>query len=628
MEDKIEIAAWLILTFPLISAVLGALFLNRAPKVAAGLSTLLVGCAFGLSIFVLGAHSGPSIEDTFSWLDLPGLHVDIGVSVDALSALMAVIVTGVATAVFCFSTVYMRGDRDYGRYFSTLSFFVFTMLGIVYSSNFAQMFIFWELVGVASYLLIGFWYEKKSAADAGLKAFLTNRVGDFGFLLGIIMVWSYTGTLHFAELQSLVQDNPELFGAAATCVGVLLFCGAVGKSAQFPLHTWLPDAMEGPTPVSALIHAATMVAAGVFMLCRISFMLAGPALEIIAWIGGITALLAALIALQQNDIKRVLAYSTLSQLGYMVMAVGVGAPDAAMFHLTTHAFFKALLFLGAGAIIFAAHHEQNIWRMGGLKDKMPVTFKTFFVGSLALCGIFPLSGFYSKDAIIAASGSMPPLFVISLLVAFITSFYMFRALTVVFLRPSESGSTDDVKEAPQIMVACLVALAVPAALAGWIGIDGFLQGVFHTESAHGGEAAHGATVLSVLFGPFIHSPVPALIGLFLSVLGATLAWQLYRNCDRDPVYIRGGITAQALRDKLYLDEIYEAIIGCTHGILSRGAALFDRAVIGGALVGGLSRLVALSGRIIRLFQSGNLQTYAILTTLGVALLLFIIFTAY
>src|SRR5437667_2192118 len=329
---------------------------------------------------------------------------------------MLLVVTGVGGAIHIYSWGYMREDRGFSRYFAGLSLFTFSMLGIVLANNFLMLFIFWELVGVSSYLLIGHWFERPSAADACKKAFLTNRIGDFGFLLGILMVWGLAGELNFSLIEDQLKQNPASFGSLATIAGLLIFCGAVGKSAQFPLHVWLPDAMEGPTPVSALIHAATMVAAGVYMLCRVFFLLDIPgshALEVIAWIGGFTALLSAVIAVQQNDIKRILAYSTLSQLGYMVMSVGLSGPTPAMFHLTTHAFFKALLFLGAGSIIIALHHEQDIWKMGGLRKRMPVTFRTFLVGPLALAGVWPLAGFYSKDEVLLmAMHKSTPLFII------------------------------------------------------------------------------------------------------------------------------------------------------------------------------------------------------------------------
>jgi len=336
------------------------------------------------------------------------------------------------------------------------------------------MFVFWELVGLSSYLLIGFWFQRPAAADAAKKAFLTNRLGDFGFLTGIILTWAVAGTLNFDELKGQLLRNPELFDTTATLAGLLIFCGAVGKSAQFPLHVWLPDAMEGPTPVSALIHAATMVAAGVYMLCRVFFLFTGPSLHVISWIGGITALLAALIAVQQDDIKRILAYSTLSQLGYMVMAVGFNEPAAAMFHLTTHAFFKALLFLAAGAVIHAMSHEQNIWQMGGLRKKIPLTYRTFMAGTLALCGVWPLSGFYSKDAILAAAWQhSPTLFAVGVLAAFLTSFYMFRLVIVVFFGKLEPELHEHPPKSRQIAYP-LVILAVLSVIGGFLGIRQFI----------------------------------------------------------------------------------------------------------------------------------------------------------
>src|SRR5213596_1697878 len=363
----------------------------------------------------------------------------------------------------------MRDDEGKSRYFAALSLFMFAMLGIVLSNNFVMLFIFWELVGFTSYVLIGHWFERAAAADAAKKAFITTRIGDFGFMLGILMVWATTGSVVFAEIAprlSILTSYPGYLTATA----LLIFCGAVGKSAQFPLHVWLPDAMEGPTPVSALIHAATMVAAGVYMLVRIGFIIQASqtALLVIAWIGTITAMLAALIATQQNDIKRILAYSTLSQLGYMVMAVGLASNEAAMFHLFTHAFFKALLFLAAGSVIVMLHHEQNIWKMGGLSWKLPITFVTFSVGALALIGCPPFSGFFSKDAIIAlAYERNMSIFVVGLFTAFLTSFYVMRLLVIVFFGKPHSEAARESGESPLVMTGPLIVLALLATIGGF-----------------------------------------------------------------------------------------------------------------------------------------------------------------
>ena len=370
---------------PLFAAAAITLFTLHSRSLSAFLSIGAIVTGFILSVIFISANGWTvNAEISRTWFSLSGLHVDFGFKLDALSMMMLLIVTGVGGAIHIYSVGYMHEDEGFSRFFACLSLFTFSMLGIVLANNFIEMFIFWELVGVSSYLLIGFWFEKPSAGDAAKKAFITNRLGDFGFMLGILMVWGILGTLNFTILRGQLFGNPAALGAAATLAGLLVFCGAVGKSAQFPLHVWLPDAMEGPTPVSALIHAATMVAAGVYMLCRIFFILNPSALSVIAYIGGFTALLAALIAVQQDDIKRIIAYSTLSQLGYMVMSVGLAGPTAAMFHLTTHAFFKALLFLSAGSVIIALHHEQDIWKMGNLRKKMPITFWAFLIGALAL----------------------------------------------------------------------------------------------------------------------------------------------------------------------------------------------------------------------------------------------------
>ncbi len=514
--------------------------------------------------------------------------------------MMLLIVTGVGTAIHVFSYSYMHDDRCFSRFFSHLSLFMFSMLGIVLADNLLMMFIFWELVGVSSYLLIGFWYEKPSAGDAAKKAFLTNRIGDFGFILGILVVWGLLGSLNFQKLEMAIVKDPAALGAMATTAGLLLFCGAMGKSAQFPLHVWLPDAMEGPTPVSALIHAATMVAAGVFMLCRVFFILNVPgseALHVIGWIGGFTALLAALIAVQQNDIKRILAYSTLSQLGYMVMAVGLHAPGAAMFHLTTHAFFKAMLFLGAASVIHALHHEQDIWKMGNLKGKMPITFWTFAIGTLALCGVPPLSGFYSKDSILAAAadsehGSIG-LFLIAAFVAVLTTFYMGRLFFVAFLGKAKSESADHAHESPAVMTYPLVFLAILSVLAGVIGIDSIYGHFF-------GHAHETAGFPNNLLEPFGHAPLAAFIGLAAVGIGSVGAFMFYYNATSDKFTTMFKGLSKAMSNRFYFDELYEKLIAVSQEALARLADAIDRWIIAGLLVRGTHGTVELTGRVLRL----------------------------
>jgi NADH-quinone oxidoreductase subunit L len=517
----------------------------------------------------------------------------------------------------------MRDDPGFSRYFACLSLFTFSMLGIVLANNFIELFIFWELVGLSSYLLIGFWFERPAAADAGKKAFITTRLGDFGFILGILAVWATLGSLNFSSLQESVTKNPNALGGFATAIGLLIFCGAVGKSAQFPLHVWLPDAMEGPTPVSALIHAATMVAAGVYMLCRVFFLLNVPnsnALTVIALIGGFTALLAAVIAVQQNDIKRILAYSTLSQLGYMVMGVGVGSPAQSMFHLTTHAFFKALLFLGAGSVIIALHHEQDIWKMGALRKKMPVTFWTFIAGTLALAGVWPLSGFFSKDALLAQAAEHHKygLFALGEVVAVLTSFYMFRLVFVVYYGSKKSESSGHAHESPSVMLWPLRFLAVFTVIGGFIGIQALDAKFFSPQQAML-EASFGEQ----LIGPFIHETLAAALGLIAAFAGAIGAYVLYFRATSDPLPERLGAFSRAMQNRFYFDEIYEATVIRIHDFLSAVADWIDRWLIEGICVGSVRGGTDLAGSLLRLLQTGNLQTYAFLFALGVAIVLFL-----
>jgi NADH-quinone oxidoreductase subunit L len=478
---------------------------------------------------------------------------------------------------------------------------MFAMLGIVLANNFVMLFIFWELVGFTSYVLIGHWFYRDAAAAAAKKAFITTRIGDFGFMVGILMLWMATGSVVFDEIaprMSMLTSHP----AFLTVVALLVFCGAVGKSAQFPLHVWLPDAMEGPTPISALIHAATMVAAGVYMLVRVAFIIQSSqtALLVIAWIGTITAVMAALIATQQNDIKRILAYSTLSQLGYMVMAVGLTSNNAAIFHLFTHAFFKALLFLAAGSVIVMLHHEQNIWKMGGLSRKLPITFVTFVVGALALIGCPPFSGFFSKDAILALAYERDmPIFAVALFTAFLTAVYVIRLVVVVFFGKPRSDIARESRESPLVMTGPLIVLALLATF--------------------GGFAFFARNFLALPIEKEVAILVPPLAVVAL-ILGSGLAITLYRNRASEPVDL------ELLRHKFYFDEFYSWIINWTQELLARIAAFFDRWIIDAGAVGGSSRGTLGIGALLRLIQVGNLQAYLFLFGLGiVALIYFAVF---
>ncbi len=617
---KHEILPWIILFLPLLATAVITLFTLHSKTVSSLISIGAIVGGFILTLVFIGANSfHPAVtETTKNWLTIGDLHVDFGLKLDALSLMMLLIVTGVGGAIHIYSFGYMHEDKGMARFFAFLSLFTFSMLGIVLSNNFLQMFIFWELVGVSSYLLIGFWFEKPSAGDAAKKAFITNRLGDFGFLLGILMVWGLLGSLNFGELQSTITAHPMLLGTSATLAGLLIFCGAVGKSAQFPLHVWLADAMEGPTPVSALIHAATMVAAGVYMLCRTLFLYNADALHVIAYIGGFTALLAALIAVQQNDIKRILAYSTLSQLGYMVMAVGLSGPTPAMFHLTTHAFFKALLFLGAGSVIHALHEEQDIWKMGGLKKKMPITFWTFIIGTLALSGIPPFAGFYSKDSIFAQALHQHNylLFAVAVFVAALTTFYMFRLFFVAFLGEARTEKAKHAHESPAVMSLPLVALAILAVVGGFIGITNIYNSQFSAE-------AESLSVAQQAFEP-LHNIVPMLCGIGAVVVGLVGAFVLYGKTASDPLPAKLGWFSTAMKNRFYFDEIYEATFIRAHDFIATVADVIDRWFVEGFCIGLVRGGTDLSGRALRLVQTGNLQTYAFLFVLGVALVLYFV----
>src|SRR5438445_7247150 len=525
---------WVVLLAPLGAAALITVFTRRSKKLSSFLSCATVFASFTGACVIFAGKDTSAVA--LNWIDFPGIFtVPFGFALDNLSRMMLVLVSGIGALIHIYSLGYMRDDEGKSRYFAALSLFMFAMLGIVLANNFVMLFIFWELVAFTSYVLIGHWFERDAAADAANKAFFTNRIGDFGFMIGILLVWMSTGSVVFADIAprlSILTSHPAFLTIAA----LLIFCGAVGKSAQFPLHVWLPDAMEGPTPISALIHAATMVAAGVYMLVRVGFVIqhSPTALLVIAWIGTISALLAALIATQQNDIKRILAYSTLSQLGYMVMAVGLASNDAAMFHLFTHAFFKALLFLAAGSVIVMLHHKQNIWKMGGLARKLPITCASFLVGALPLIGCPPFSGFFSKDAILAlAYERNTPIFAVALFTAFLTAFYVIRLLVIVFFGRSRSDIARESHESLPVMTVPLIVLALLAAL--------------------GGFAFFARNFLTLPVEKEVALLVPALAIVAL-IAGSGLAIALYRNRAIEPVDIK------LLRHKFYFDEFYSWLI--------------------------------------------------------------------
>jgi NADH-quinone oxidoreductase subunit L len=587
-----SILPWIVLLAPLMSAAVITLFTQRAKAVSSLLSCAAVIVSF-IGACVMFAR-GDTSAASFTWLSFAGVFtVPFGFVLDWLSRMMLVLVCGVGAAIHVYSLGYMRDDPGKSRYFAALSLFMFAMLGIVLANNFVMLFIFWELVGFTSYVLIGHWFERDSAADAANKAFITTRIGDFGFALGILFIWMASGSVVFAEIAprlSIVSNHPTFLTIAA----LLIFCGAVGKSAQFPLHVWLPDAMEGPTPVSALIHAATMVAAGVYMLVRVGFIIqASPAaLLVITWVGTITAVMAALIATQQNDIKRILAYSTLSQLGYMVMAVGLASNNAAIFHLFTHAFFKALLFLAAGSVIVALHHEQDIWKMGGLRRNLQITFVTFLIGALALMGAPPFSGFFSKDAILAlAYQRNMSIFILALGTAFLTAFYSTRLLVIVFFGKPRSDAAKTSKESPLVMTVPLIVLAFFVVFGGGFAIDLPATGLV----------------------------VPALAILAL-LLGGALAIAFYKGRTNE------RFDVDLLRRRFYIDDFYQWLISSTQDLPARVSAFIDRGLIDAGAVRGASSGTWGFGALLRLIQVGNLQAYAFLFGLGiVALIYFAVF---
>lgn len=598
--------------------------------------------SFLISVFTFfEVASGKVINyDVYSWIVSGNFKVTIGFLIDQLTAIMLIVVTSVSLLVHIYSVGYMHGDKGYYRFFSYLSLFTFSMLMLVTGNNLLQLYFGWEAVGLCSYFLIGFWYEKKSAADAGKKAFIVNRFGDFGFGLGVIMIFLMLGSLHytdiFANIGTLQGMTINILGYNVdliTLIALLLFCGAVGKSAQIPLHVWLPDAMEGPTPVSALIHAATMVTAGVFMVARLNpvFNLSEVAMNVVAITGAVTSLFAATIALVQNDIKRIVAYSTVSQLGYMFLACGVGAYGAGVFHLYTHAYFKALLFLGAGSVMHAMAGELNIQKMGGLKKYMPVTYWTFLIASLSIAGIPGLAGFFSKDEILwlayngGAVGKI--VWVIGTAVAAITAFYSFRIIFLTFHGKFRGTHEQEhhLHESPKTMTIPLIILAVGAISAGWIGIP----------AALGGSNWIGHFFEPVLGHPKVtatHAEEYMVMGI--SVAGALggimLSWIMYSLKPEMPDKIASAFKGvyKTLWNKYYVDELYDrTVVRPTMWIADKVlAAITDAKIIEG-IVNGVPKAIGSFGEKARKMQSGYLQHYAVSMALGLFVILTLVFIA-
>ena len=640
MTKYFMVLPWIVL-MPLLGALITGLFSRRiGEKVAGVVATLAIFSSFGMALYAwwfLMAESDP--DTVYSWvlykfLDTGFINLDIAFHLDRLSAVMVLVVTGVSSFIHLYSIGYMHGDRSAARYFSHLNMFVFFMLLLVLGKNLLVMFVGWEGVGLSSYLLIGFWFDDMEKAKAGKKAFIVNRIGDFGFLLAVFLLLMYNGgDLDFASLEawSLSGAQPVLNSTNMTVICLLLFIGACGKSAQIPLYVWLPDAMAGPTPVSALIHAATMVTAGVYMVARLSFLYvhAPMAMAVVAGVGALTALFAATIGIAQRDIKKVLAYSTVSQLGYMFLAVGTGAYAAGIFHLTTHAFFKACLFLGAGSVIHAMHGEQDIFKMGGLKKKMPWTHLTFLISTLAIAGIPPLSGFFSKDEILTATflseTAYPGLYKVFWLMAvtgaFITAFYMMRMYWLTF-RGSTRASAEawsKAHESPWTMTVPLVVLALAATVAGAIGIPGE-HNIFHHWMA---------PVVGAYTTPVVHASAVVHWGLIvLSVVvasaGLLVGWMLYRKGpDGAPARLAAALKPlhKLVENKYYVDEFYNLVIVRPLVGLARFChRVIDVIFIDTLGVNGSAFVVKALGVAPRIYHNGNVQRYLFAIVLGLACL--------
>ncbi|MDE2296422.1 MAG: NADH-quinone oxidoreductase subunit L [Gammaproteobacteria bacterium] len=633
---------------PLVAAILAGIGGRAIGRIGAQSVTILgVATSFALSALVLKRmvfDGAPTFDaPVYTWLVSDGVTMQVGFLIDHLSALMMVVVTFVSLMVHIYTIGYMHDDPGYQRFFSYISLFTFSMLMLVMANNFMQLFFGWEAVGVVSYLLIGFWYTRPSAIFANMKAFLVNRVGDFGFVLGIAAVLYYTGSLDYSTVfahahaiaAARVQITPTISWSAISFTCICLFIGAMGKSAQMPLHVWLPDSMEGPTPISALIHAATMVTAGIFMVARMSplFELSNTALSTVLVIGATTSFFMGLLGVVANDIKRVIAYSTLSQLGYMTAALGASAYASAIFHLMTHAFFKALLFLAAGSVIIAMHHEQDMRKMGGLRKYMPITYWTCLVGSLALIGFPGTAGFFSKDALIEAIGrSQLPgagyAYACVTAGAFVTALYTFRMFFMTFHGEErmDHHTRDHLHESPWVVTLPLVLLAIPSAVVGWFAIRPLLFGNFFAGAI---QVAPTHDVLGAM-GTEFHGPTAFLLSAFgglpiwLAAAGVVCAWLFFLKRPElaDAVERRFHGLYRVLVAKYGFDWFNENVLAAGARRLGSGLWRFgDQDVIDGALVNGSARTVGWFSSVIRTVQSGYLYHYAFAMILGLASLL-------
>lgn len=616
--------SWLLLALPSAGALINLLFGPRLSKNAIGaIASGAVVAAFGVAVALLFALLALPAEERsitvplWQWISVGTLQVNAALLIDPLSVTMALVVTGVGALIHIYSVSYMHDDERFQRFFVYLNFFIFAMLILVLSDSFAGMFVGWEGVGLASYLLIGFWFDRKDAlygwyADAGKKAFIVNRIGDFGMLVAMMILWSTLGTLTFTEVFEKASDG--LLATTATAICLLLLLGAAGKSAQIPLFVWLPDAMAGPTPVSALIHAATMVTAGIYMIARTReiWHLTEVASNVAAWAGALTALVAATIALTQTDLKKVLAYSTVSQLGYMMLGVGVAAYGASIFHLVIHAFFKALLFLAAGSVMHGLHGETDMRKMGGLREKMPTTYRTFLIGSLALAGIPLMSGFFSKDAILlGALVRNPVLYVVGIVTALLTALYSFRTVFLTFHGKARDGKlVDHAHESPSLMTTPLWILAGLSLAGGLLNLPFVLSLEKWLEPALG---AHEAPAL-------VYELVALTVSTVIALLGFYMAYGLYirRDAWMQNLTKNFSFLQPMLDHKWYFDELYETVIVQPLRLLADWfGSVFDRKVIDGA-VNGTATGLGFVGELTRRLQNGYVPTYALSVLVGVA----------